>query len=88
MLNLLGRSIPYFWILFNLYLFYKSYLLNNYKFFGSEQMRMLEHSTIVYPFQSTNIIHYDISELLFSCVIPVYIYILLTRLVVSFIAKN
>jgi hypothetical protein len=84
--KLVLSTIPYIWIFLNLFAYYKSYTINNYDLFGGDQVKMLEYVLIVYPFQSTNIAHYDITELLFFCIIPVYLYIVVSRLVASFFA--
>jgi hypothetical protein len=84
--RLVLSTIPYLWILLNLFAYYKSYNLNNYNLFGGDQVKMLEYILIVYPFQSTNIAYYDITELLFFSIIPVYLYIVIKRLVASFFA--
>ena len=86
-LRLILKSLPYLWIGLNIYAFYESYSINEYELFGSNQSKMLEHITLVYPFKSGNIAHYDVSELLFFCIVPVYLYILLSRLIASVLAK-
>jgi hypothetical protein len=86
-LRVILNSVPYLWIGLNIYAFYESYITNGYDLFGSNQYKMLEHITLVYPFQSANIAHYDVSEFLFFCIVPVYLYILLNRLIASVIAK-
>ncbi len=86
-LKFILKAVPYLWIVLNLYAFYESYVINGYELFGSNQAKMFEYVRIVYPFTSGNIAHYDISELLFSCIIPVYLYILLSRLIGSVLAK-
>jgi hypothetical protein len=82
------RSFPYLWIAVNIYAYYSSIQANNYNILGSDQSKMLEHVTIVYPFHSTNIAFYDISELLFYCIVPVYLYMVISRTIVSILAKN
>lgn len=61
-------------------------MVNNYKFFGSDQWKMLEYTNIPYPFYSTNVAHYDVSEYLFYCIVPVYLYIIGRRLISSIFA--
>lgn len=71
-----------------MYAFIKSYLINDYNLIGGNQLKMLEHIKIVYPFHSNEILYYDISELLFFCIVPIYLYILASRAILSILAKD
>lgn len=82
------KSVPYIWIVINIYLLVKSYNLNDYKLFGGDQWKMFEHSDKVFPFMTENLAHYDISEFLFFCIVPIYLYMLAKKLIASIFAKG
>lgn len=82
-LNFLFRSVPFAWILLNLYILIKSFILNGYRLLGGNEWKLLEHAKIVYPFHSSSILYYDFSEFLFYCIVPIYLYMIGKRIFTS-----
>jgi hypothetical protein len=75
--------IPYIWIALNLHILVKSFGINQYTLFEENQYKLLEHTNKVYPFLTQDIAHYDLSEFLFYCIVPIYLYMVFRRLIAS-----
>jgi hypothetical protein len=88
LITIIARTVPYIWIGINIFLLVKSYILNEYKLFGGDQWKMFEHSDKVFPLMTENLAHYDISEFLFFCIVPIYLYMLAKKLIASIFAKG
>ena len=77
------KFVPFIWVLFNVFLLFQSGFLSNIEYKGVYLDVVFEHLEKFYPFHTQNLGHYDFSEFLFYCIVPVYLCLLIIKLIRS-----